>query len=125
MSHGTKEEKKGKLAYLLATQEFRGLEDIEKAVLLFTKHEASLRVASDLCGVTKGALERAVKAAKDGRDWGVVGRPRHLTLEEETRLAGLVAEADAKQDPLTFNRFQDMVSQFTHTLLLLFFAFIK
>jgi hypothetical protein len=109
---------------LLSTSEFRELEDIEKAIKLHNEHQVSIRDAAATCGVKKSALERALKAVKEGRPWGVHGRPRLLSLVEEERLAFLVEEADEKQEPMTFRRFQEVVCLSPHFSAPLFLEFL-
>ena len=71
---------------LRATAAYRGLEDVEKAVKMCNEEGISERVAAKACNVSRGAVERAKKAKKEGRDWGLTGRPRLLAPEYEVEL---------------------------------------
>jgi len=108
-AHEMKQDNTKQLTYLLATNEFRGLEDIEKAVKLVEEHEANKSLAAKVCHVDRSALRRALQAKKERRPWGVPGRSRNLTLAEEERLESLVDNEIKRKQPPSYKAFQDMV----------------
>jgi transposase len=95
---------------LINTIEFRGLNSLKKAVKLVQEHEISQRQAATVCKVKRRAVQRALKASKEGRDIGVPGRPKLFTREEEEELIEIVDKAELEQKPLTFKQLQEKVN---------------
>lgn len=94
---------------LFATSEYRGLDELERAVKLVEDKHTSASEAARICGVSRAAVRRGIEAHKKGRDIGLTGRPRLLSPAEEKQLVNVLEEADQKKQPIKFEQFQDVV----------------
>ncbi len=103
------DEERAHLSRILAFFDYWGLFDPHKAAKLVKDKQASYRKAAKVCGVSVGAIQRAVRALKNNREIRVVGRPKLLSKEQSDELARLVTEADEKQTPLDYRQFQQAV----------------
>jgi hypothetical protein len=87
---------------LLATQEFRILEKVEKAVKLVVEYGANKSLAARLCGAERFAVRRALIAVEEGREVGVIERPTLLTLKEEEQVVSVVTKNIEEKTPLKY-----------------------
>lgn len=72
---------------LLLTAEMRALSPIEKAIMLVTKHHASLREAAFLCDIKSfSTIRDAMVAQKQGRLVGKNGRPKNFNDQQEVEI---------------------------------------
>ena len=69
--------------YFFGKREYRELTPIEKAVRLVRSEHLSQRTAAETAGVTRGALQRAMKALDEQREIGQIGRPRLLSATQQ------------------------------------------
>jgi transposase len=61
-----------------------------KAVLLVLKYGLSQKAAARALGVNLSVVRKAVKASKEGREIGRIGRPPKLNEEEKGELTSTV-----------------------------------
>ncbi len=94
---------------ILATSEYRRLDDLDRAVKLVEDGHMTQRKAAKACNVKRGALRRGLKTKKRGGVVGVSGRPRLMNPAEEEKLVSLLEDADNKKTPVKLSCFQDMV----------------
>lgn len=91
------------------TVEYRGKNQMEKAIKLVNEEDIPVQIAAKATGVDRFALSRALKSKEEGREVGSVGRPRVLTQEEEDKLVSIVKEKIKNKTPLTYKQFKTMV----------------
>lgn len=76
--------------YSFGGSEFRGLSNLEKAVLLCCAKKMTIIEAAAFWGVTKSAVGRGCIAWRENRDVGKSGQPGLLNRDETTRYIELV-----------------------------------
>ena len=60
----------------------RAMAPLDQAVHLVIEEGVSIRMAAERCQLGRGQVERAVKARREKRAFGVVGRPPTLSDDE-------------------------------------------
>jgi hypothetical protein len=110
MRKATTRPNKQEIQRTLATGKlWEDLEPLEKAVKLVKDYNASQRLAAEVCGVGRRAVQCALDALEEGRPMGVVGRPRVFSMKEEGELVDAIDQAELNQKGMTFKQFQDKV----------------
>ena len=102
--------KREELPALFATSEWRELDAHQKSAKLVIEHEMSLREAGDAVGLSKGAVERAVKAVRDHRDPGVNGHPPSLNHDETKQLVDMIVVEVGSSHPPNYQDAARMVT---------------
>ena len=101
--------------------EYRGLSNIEKALLLINNHQCSLNQATTATGVGKSRIRRAIEAKKSNRPIGKNERSKVLGDNGEAYLvAAAIKEADEKRVSLTYVQLRERVYYTPSTLISLF-----
>ena len=100
--------------------EYRGLSNIEKALLLINNHQCSLNQAATATGVGKSRIRRAIEAKKSNQPIGKNGRPKVLGDNGEACLVAAIKEADEKRVSLTYVQLRERVYYTPSTLISLF-----
>jgi hypothetical protein len=94
---------------IIAGRQFRKLGDVGKAVKLYTEYTTGQRDAAKVCGVSRGALRKGLKAVEEGREVSAIGRPPLLEPKEEEQLVAIVNDNIKKNTPLKYTEFKDAV----------------
>ena len=97
------------LQKLLATTDYRPLPPVQRAQKLMSEENVSQKLAARLCRVNRSTLQRAIKAGKDGRKAGQVGRPHLLEEEMESALKKKIEEKIDKNENVTYRTFKNLV----------------
>ena len=101
---------------MLSNNEFRQLNQSQKALKLVVEYNCSHRKAATLTGLSKATITRFVKAHHDGRDIGVQGRPNILNKKEKEIV---ISKINDRLDNGVITKYKDIkaiVSQKTITL---------
>ena len=87
----------------LATSEVRAkASPFEKALILLDKPGATKKDVVKAVGISRYALYRAIKAKKNGRGFGINGRPRSLSEDIEQDLAEWCRQRDSERESPTY-----------------------
>lgn len=79
------------LSRVLGYSDIKNAESIGlRAVLLVTKYGASQKAAARVLNVTLSVVRSALRANKEGRPIGIIGRPQKLGQAESDELASVV-----------------------------------
>ncbi len=89
--------------------EFRGLSRIEKAVKLIKDEKATYQATCEYFQISKGSLQRAVKATSEGRSIGRNGKPPTFTVIEELCLVDLIKEKIYSGENIKLDKLCDIV----------------
>lgn len=69
--------------YYFGHSDLRSKTPIERAIALHRYNNISFRNAAKACGVSVGAIQRALEAVKENREIGQIGRPRLLSTAQQ------------------------------------------
>lgn len=99
--------------HLLATNDFRQLDDVLKRVKLVLEYQASTRLVAKTLDLSRGQLRRAVKSWVTKGETGRNGRPPLLNAESSKSLAEWVEKSADRCTPVKFKAFQAKVCDFS------------
>ncbi len=98
---------------IFGTNEYRGLNSVERAILLHEKEGISLPKAAEICSIHLSQLRRALRAKREGREIGVNGRPQHFNDVEEAKIVSYIRE-NIPQEKRRYDVMQETVSSNRH-----------
>ena len=99
------------LGRVLATTEFRGLSPHLQAIKLVTELGASVRVAGSVTGLSKSAVDRAIKSSRDLHPLGLRGGHPALGEAQLKEFHEALLESNEKHEELNFAEAGKLVSQ--------------
>jgi transposase len=103
---------KRKINRLLATNDFKSLSKIEKAVKLITQHDVSQRTVAKHLHLGRKQIRLAYKAHQEGREIAKKGRPALLNKKNTNDLLNWVGSKADQATPVNYKQFQDKVCVF-------------
>jgi hypothetical protein len=97
---------------LLATNDYRSLPSINKAIKLRKDNNLSFRTVVEATNITLPALQRAEKAIAEGREVGVNGRPNVLTKAAMECFIDLVNSFIDMREEINYDTAKQLVSTY-------------
>ncbi len=91
---------------------------MQKSLKLVSDGHCSTRIAGELCGVDRSAIQRAQKAVNDGRDLQVHGRPAIFSTKQKENVATVMRQERSAGIAVDYSEGKRIVSFFLHILIL-------
>ena len=95
----------------LAELQYRALNPLQKAVALVCNGVCSSYQAAAACGVSQSAVARGRKAAKEGRDVGIIGKPRIFSDEDSEKILEDIENKAIGMNKPTYKKTKAIVSR--------------
>ena len=105
--------------YFLGRSDIRSKDPVERAIALHKENGVSYRNAAATCGVSVGAIQRALKAVEENREIGQIGHPRLLSTEQQQNFDQSLEASLRPNKRVKYEDARQVVTIFQNSLLIL------